>query len=1481
MKILGLDLGTNSVGWAFVNLDEGNYTGSIIDMGTRVIPSGGDQLSYFKQGKALTPEKGKSVSECAKRRGYRSSRRNIFRFKMRRDKLMLVLDMLGWKPIDINYTINKDGKYPKVVVLPKQKGVKNTEKKGYIFENTEIYQKYERRNRAVNGLLTPEELGSVLYQLNQRRGYQDIGLLGQEDDENSTGKIERELKSNQEKVFLTISSNQDDIKIIEWTKPKKAGKKGKPIFSVKAVYDDGTPFIGTTKLGYFDKRMGKRFEFIIEQDKEKNWSIISVVTKTGWTKSREENNQSLIGRTIGESLFQYLLSEIESGKKHWQIEYPIRKRIYDRIFYKKEFEAIWKKQNTISENVSSQKIETIAQILAPNNEAKQKELITKGLKWIIREYIIYYQRPLKGGQRKEARDCPFEDEIKTTNKNGKTIKIRKKAAPVSHFSYQEYRIWQKINDLKFFNKEKEQQFLSDDDYEKLYLLFLKKEKITQEDILKELYGKQKADFHTNFPREVEFKGHVTLLRIQKAITAESKEKQKEILNTPYILNQLWHIIQTVKIKDARKRAFTSSTFKYTDDKSNKETFSFGITSDKAIEALSILEFEKGYGSLSVKAINKILPLMKRGVYFNPSEIEAQIKAKIERFIEKREIEKIGPNLFNKIYTYMDFYDFQGFRYDEAAELVFGAHTRVNQEVEYQTPEDIRFIKPTELRHPVVEEIINECLKVIRDIWDKKLLGKPDIIRIELAREFKNNEKRRKDIYNRQMTERKRNEEAANELKSDKFNFQYPTLSQIERWKLWKDQENKFGQSRCVYTNTYISPGELFYTTGNGSDNKKKYKFQIDHIIPQKRTYDDSFMNKVLAFGEANAEKDKYTAREFMESGKSKSGKPYPDRISWSDFVDNANLLPAPKRDRLLMKTEDISDDMIERQKRETQYIARRVILELSKIVGSDKIETTTGGVTNLLRQEWGLNDIFKRKLAERYQAFENKINNNEIAKQNDIHVIYLDKDETGRLKINDFTKRIDHRHHALDALAVACTTRKHVKYLNDKNQLWQKYADDEKQRKKYEKYKRENLSFVEFLSKMLETDKNGKPKFRKPWDSFCTDVLEKIDKLLISYKQKKFYHVESINKFKSRDKNAKPIIKQQKTFAIKGSMHNEQPDGLRTVFNGKYLKISKLFSELEKRNSKSWNQYFYSNFPKSIAHRLKDVCLRNDNDIDKIKAVLGKVPLTDKKGNVLKELPLIELKIASRVPLIGLTEKDWKTIQNHQLKEELLKHFENNNFSNWENAFDAEGAIIFNEIRELNGKMRIDKITVLQNEPFVKDSESVNEIIERKNSFNKKAIFKKVESSFTIMYEGDAGRKFKQVKLLDYARCINADGSVDFIEKLDGYNRCILLDTHTCFYMPDEGEDGNATIRENKKTEIFKKLYRLTRFSGDAVYFLPHVTTDPLEFIFHDKKRGKDILINEYAGSTSDSEYATGTDRMIKKLGIPVTIDRLGNIKPA
>ena len=61
------------------------------------------------------------------------------------------------------------------------------------------------------------------------------------------------------------------------------------------------------------------------------------------------------------------------------------------------------------------------------------------------------------------------------------------------------------------------------------------------------------------------------------------------------------------------------------------------------------------------------------------------------------------------------------------------------------------------------------------------------------------------------------------------------------------------------------------------------------------------------------------------------------------------------------------EDPVARQMKETQYISVRVKEELNKIVGNENVKTTTGGVTDYLRNQWGLTDKFKELLKSRYE----------------------------------------------------------------------------------------------------------------------------------------------------------------------------------------------------------------------------------------------------------------------------------------------------------------------------------------------------------------------------------------------------------------------------------------------------------------------------------------------------------------------------------
>ncbi|MCD4735493.1 MAG: hypothetical protein K8R53_05585 [Bacteroidales bacterium] len=90
IKILGLDLGTNSIGWALVEQDFDNIKGEITGIGSRIIPMSQDILGKF--------DAGQSHSQTSERTAYRGIRRLYQRDNLRRERLHRVLNVLGFLP---------------------------------------------------------------------------------------------------------------------------------------------------------------------------------------------------------------------------------------------------------------------------------------------------------------------------------------------------------------------------------------------------------------------------------------------------------------------------------------------------------------------------------------------------------------------------------------------------------------------------------------------------------------------------------------------------------------------------------------------------------------------------------------------------------------------------------------------------------------------------------------------------------------------------------------------------------------------------------------------------------------------------------------------------------------------------------------------------------------------------------------------------------------------------------------------------------------------------------------------------------------------------------------------------------------------------------------------------------------------------------------------------------------------------------------
>lgn len=147
-RILGLDLGTNSIGWALVNeAENADEKSSIVKLGVRVNPLTVDEQKNF--------EIGKSIPTNAARTLKRNARRNLQRYKLRRDYLIKCLREYGW--IDSDTML-------------------------YEWGNHTTFETYRLRAKAVTEEISLEELGRVLLMINKKRGYKSCRKVKSSDE---------------------------------------------------------------------------------------------------------------------------------------------------------------------------------------------------------------------------------------------------------------------------------------------------------------------------------------------------------------------------------------------------------------------------------------------------------------------------------------------------------------------------------------------------------------------------------------------------------------------------------------------------------------------------------------------------------------------------------------------------------------------------------------------------------------------------------------------------------------------------------------------------------------------------------------------------------------------------------------------------------------------------------------------------------------------------------------------------------------------------------------------------------------------------------------------------------------------------------------------------------------------------------------------------------------------------------------------------
>jgi len=336
---------------------------------------------------------------------------------------------------------------------------------------------------------------------------------------------------------------------------------------------------------------------------------------------------------------------------------------------------------------------------------------------------------------------------------------------------------------------------------------------------------------------------------------------------------------------------------------------------------------------------------------------------------------------------------QGLGYSEACAAVGYRHSNspTSEEITERTLlEKIPLLQRNELRQPLVEKILNQMINLVNAL--KAEYG-VDEVRVELARELKMSREERE-----RMAEGNRRREKENKAIAEKIQEcgLFPTKSRIRKYMLWEEAGEK-----CLYCGQILTLSQCL----NGDD------MEVEHIIPKSVLYDDSYGNKTCACRRCNKEKGNRTALEYIRAKGWEAE--YMERIN--GLLDK-KAISYSKHQRLRWLKEDIPSDFLERQLRLTQYISRQAMAILQQ--GIRRVSASEGGVTARLRSLWGYDDILHTLNLDRYDSM------------GETERVSREGETTEKLRITNWSKRKDHRHHAIDALVVASTRQGYIQRLN-------------------------------------------------------------------------------------------------------------------------------------------------------------------------------------------------------------------------------------------------------------------------------------------------------------------------------------------------------------------------------------------------------------------------------------------------------------------
>lgn len=456
--------------------------------------------------------------------------------------------------------------------------------------------------------------------------------------------------------------------------------------------------------------------------------------------------------------------------------------------------------------------------------------------------------------------------------------------------------------------------------------------------------------------------------------------------------------------------------------------------------------------------------------------------------------------------------------------------------------------------PVVKRALSQTVKVIDAVI--RQYGSPYAINIELARDMSMTKDERDKLKKENDARAAKNEAIRENIA--KLNAM-PNSTNVLKYKLYEEQDHK-----CAYSMETLDINHLF----------EDGYYEIDHIIPYSRSFDDSFNNKVLVLKRENQNKRNSTPVEYFE----RIGRDYDEVLAfWKAVYQKRNR----KKLEFLQKKEINESEWKNRALNDTRYASRMLANLIKDYLLFDekskdkygRVETVKGAITSYLRRFWGVQKI----------------------------------------------REDGDKHHAVDAAIIACVTPKTKNKIERYNQI-------------KESRKMRNGQYVLEDGEICDSDyydKNSHLVLPYPYKEFINELDARVmdepvlmqNKLrLLGFNENYLMNAKPFVVSRMTNRKAKGCINEATVFSSKYA-DNKYP----TVCDGNNVIVKRTaLANLKLDKNGEINGYFQPEGDAALYNALKQRLVEFDGDAKKAFATPIRKPCNSGQGNIVRTVKTYE-----------------------------------------------------------------------------------------------------------------------------------------------------------------------------------------------------------------------------------------------------------------